>query len=412
MSASSRSLRQPAYRLHKPSGQAVVSIPGRGDVYLGKHGSAKSKHAYKRLMLEWLANDGYLPPPKTDELTVTELSAAYKQFCKRYYVTDGKPNAGYDKVKMVMRFLGNGPYGRTPARDFGPLALKALQHQLIAAGGCRRYVNDQVDVIRRCFKWAVSEELIPPSVHHALQTVPGLRRGRTTARETPPVLPVSAEVVEATLAHLPPAVDDMIRLLRLIGCRPHELCDLRPRNVDRSGDVWAYMPERHKAQHHGRGRTILIGPKAQAILAPYLLRDADAYCFSPAEADARRRAALHAARKTPLSCGNRPGTNRRRKPRHQPGDKYCSTALNRAVRRACDKADKAAHDARPEVAADVRLVPRWFVYQLRHSVGTDLRKRYGLETAQVVLGHAKADVTQIYAERDLAKAAEVMREVG
>ena len=38
--------------------------------------------------------------------------------------------------------------------------------------------------------------------------------------------------------------------------------------------------------------------------------------------------------------------------------------------------------------------------------------KFGLEAAQVTLGHAKADVTQIYAERDLNKAASVMREIG
>jgi hypothetical protein len=35
-----------------------------------------------------------------------------------------------------------------------------------------------------------------------------------------------------------------------------------------------------------------------------------------------------------------------------------------------------------------------------------------LEAAQVVLGHPKADVTQVYAERDLALAEKVAREVG
>jgi hypothetical protein len=34
------------------------------------------------------------------------------------------------------------------------------------------------------------------------------------------------------------------------------------------------------------------------------------------------------------------------------------------------------------------------------------------EAVQVVLGHAKADVTQIYAERDQGLAERIMREVG
>jgi hypothetical protein len=46
------------------------------------------------------------------------------------------------------------------------------------------------------------------------------------------------------------------------------------------------------------------------------------------------------------------------------------------------------------------------------TAATEIRKRFGLEAAQVALGHAGADVTQIYAERDLQKAAQVMAEVG
>ena len=55
---------------------------------------------------------------------------------------------------------------------------------------------------------------------------------------------------------------------------------------------------------------------------------------------------------------------------------------------------------------------RWSPNQLRHTAGTAIRKRFGLEAAQVILGHASADVTQIYAERDLQKAVDIMREVG
>ena len=108
MARSSRTLRQPAYRLHKPTGQAVVTVAGR-DVYLGKHGSADRKQAYKPLMLEWFANDGDLPTPKAADLTVLELANAYKKFGKRYYVTDGRPTESYDKPSMVMEWLGNGP---------------------------------------------------------------------------------------------------------------------------------------------------------------------------------------------------------------------------------------------------------------------------------------------------------------
>jgi integrase len=61
---------------------------------------------------------------------------------------------------------------------------------------------------------------------------------------------------------------------------------------------------------------------------------------------------------------------------------------------------------------DVELLPKWSPNRLRHTAATEIRKRFGLEAAQVALGHATADVSQIYAERDLTLAAEVMRKIG
>ena len=55
---------------------------------------------------------------------------------------------------------------------------------------------------------------------------------------------------------------------------------------------------------------------------------------------------------------------------------------------------------------------QWSPNQLRHTAGTEIRKKFGLEAAQVVLGHSRADVTQIYAEQNLEKAAKIIAEVG
>jgi len=55
---------------------------------------------------------------------------------------------------------------------------------------------------------------------------------------------------------------------------------------------------------------------------------------------------------------------------------------------------------------------RFHPHQLRHNYATYIRKQFGLEASQVLLGHSRADVTQIYAERDMTKAEEVARKIG
>jgi integrase len=78
------------------------------------------------------------------------------------------------------------------------------------------------------------------------------------------------------------------------------------------------------------------------------------------------------------------------------GDGYDVAAYRRAIRRACEKAG----------------IPVWHPNQLRHARGTEVRKHYGLEAAQAVLGHAELGVTQVYAEVDRETALRVVKEIG
>jgi integrase len=402
-------VRVPKYRLHKPSGRAVVTL-GHRVVYLGKHGTADSRREYKRLTGEWMASAGNMPSPQNDT-TVAELCAGYLKYAQSYYRKDGKPTGSMTRVKIVLRLL-NSLYGRTFAKDFGPLALQSLQFQLAGSEKSRTYTNHLIDQVRRVFRWGVSRELIPPSVDQALQTVPGLRKGRTVAREPAPVLPVSMTVVEATMPFLPPVVVDMVKLQLLCGCRPGEICQLRPCDLDRTKETWAFRPQSHKTQHHGRDRVIFLGPQAREILTPYLLRDPQAYCFTPEDSERKRRQAAHEKRRVPVSYGNIPGSNCVAKPKRKAGLQFNTNSYSNCIRRASDRADAAAHKADPKACKKKRLVPRWTPNMLRHAKASEIRKLYGLEGAQVVLGHAHARVSEVYAERDLDKAESIMARIG
>jgi integrase len=59
-----------------------------------------------------------------------------------------------------------------------------------------------------------------------------------------------------------------------------------------------------------------------------------------------------------------------------------------------------------------RLSHRWSPNQLRHTAATEIRRRFGLEAVQVILGHSEAKVSEIYAERDAGKAREVAVLIG
>ena len=391
----------PKYRRHKASGQAVVTIAGR-DHYLGPYGSKASKVEYDRLILEWLASSRQPATAKPEpDLTITELVARYWRFAQRYYRKNGEPTKTLDGVRGSLRYLRRA-FGPTIAAEFGPLRLKAVREEMIRAGLSRSYINGSVGRIKRVFKWGVSEELLPASVYQALASVQGLAKGRSAARESEPVGPVPDAVVDATLPYLPPVVADMVRFHRLVGCRPGEVCLIRPCDIDRSNEVWCYRPESHKTEHHGRERRVYIGPKAQDVLLPYLLRHPESYCFSPKESRRKQLAQMRAHRKAKVQPSQ--VDRSKRNPKRAPGDRYSKDSYNSAIRRAVDRANRER--------AEGDKLPYWHPNQMRHSVATTVRRQYGIEASQVVLGHSNADVTQVYAERDFGLARDIMKRIG
>lgn len=202
----------PAYRRHS-GGQARVTINGR-DYLLGPYGSPESKNKYARLLAEWSGSDSPSVYGLQRKLTVAELQLAYLQYAKGYY--GNGPSSDYHRLRPAMRPLRQ-IYAELEDERFGPEQYKAVRQQLIDKGHARSYVNSQMKLIRRCFKWAVSERLIPVSVHETLRCIPPLKRDRCGARETEPVAPVAEHVVEQTLEVLPKVVADMVRVQLLTG---------------------------------------------------------------------------------------------------------------------------------------------------------------------------------------------------
>src|SRR5262249_54986833 len=125
------------------------------------------------------------------------LVAFWRHVIEHHRHADGTPTGEQDNYKDSLRPLRE-LYGHTLARDFGPLALKAVRQKMIDSGLSRGVINQRVGKIKRCFKWGVSEQLVSSSVYEALRTVAGLQAGRSAARECPPVEPVPLEVVEKT----------------------------------------------------------------------------------------------------------------------------------------------------------------------------------------------------------------------
>ena len=412
------SVSTPSYRRHKRSGQAVVTIGGT-DHYLGPWKSKASRTEYDRLIGEWLAN-GRRAAVDAYDLDMLELIHRYWKWAEEYF-HNADSHGQIDNLKSALKIVKT-LYGDTPAVNFGPLALRTVQQAMVDEGWCRTHVNAQVGRVRRMIKWAVARELLPPSAHHALEAVEGLRYGKSEARESEPVKPVPGSFVDAVLPFLSAQVKAMVELQSLTGMRSGEICRMRGKDIDRNAGegLWSYRPEKHKTTHRGQDRVVWLGKQCQQIIAPFLKMDPEVYLFSPREAEAARREALHQSRKTPMSCGNKPGTNRKRKPKKEPGDRYDTHSYRRAVAEACQKAfppPERLTDGMDEAKATAALRKwrrehQWHPHRLRHNHGTDVRRRYGLEAVQAALGQKSVTAAQIYAEKNSEVAQRIASEVG
>lgn len=423
----SRTAKKPALSRHKATGQARCRINGR-DVYLGAYDSPEAHERYDDLVAEWLRGQGNA---HNYALTVDELCLLYLEHCQQHYRKAGEVTSEYSAVTQALRHLVN-LCGSSRAREFGPKMLKQTREKMIEVGLVRNSINQHTGRIRRMFKWSVAEELIPTTVLVGLQAVGGLRAGRTSAKESDPIRPVSQHLIDAVRPFVSRQVWALIQLQILTGARSGELLPMRGCDLNTQGKVWEYVPEHHKTEHYGKRRIIFLGPRAQAVVREFLKSDLQAPLFSPADALAEHRAELRAARVTPFTPSQRARTPKA-KPEKQPGEMYTITSYHHAIRSACEKAfdmPKELRDMRVAVAKrpeQERKATRerlqaeastwskqwsWHPHQLRHNAVTELRREFGLEAAQVVLGHSNASITQIYAERDSEKARRIMQEVG
>ena len=184
----------PSYRLHKQSGQAVVTVAVNGvrkDVLLGKHGTPESKQEYERVLATLRTPGGAAAVTSAGgagrpDTTVAEVLVAFWAHAQRHYRdTDDNPTTEIGLYKLSLKPVRE-MFAHVPAVEFGPRALKTCREWMVGKKWCRKQINTHVGRIKRAFKWAASEELIPaarPSCDR-----PG-RCGTTRCRSRPRTRP-------------------------------------------------------------------------------------------------------------------------------------------------------------------------------------------------------------------------------
>ena len=311
--------------------------------------------------------------------TVNDLCGRWIAHASEYYAESREAVTMSCGMRLFRKMFGN-----RPAESMTHPDMIRYRDALVAEGYVRTTVNKYVGFVKRMATWATDERLMSPQLKAELTAMSPLKPHRSKAREGEQIRAVPAADIEATCKWLAPSLADMVRVHRLCGARPDEICQLNWQGVEQCGKVLVFRP-RHKNEWRNKPRVVVFGPKAQAILEKYRGED---YVFSPQMAVMEHYEKAIADAK----C-HRPPEKVKGIPR-KAGERWTVDAYNRAVSRACERAG----------------VDRWSPNQLRHTCATEVRRRFGIEAASAVLGHSLGlRITDRYsfeaAEDEMIKAA-------
>jgi integrase len=363
---------------------------------------------YLRWMAEWKDKRHIQNPGDPSSYNVSHLCVAYLEHCRTIYVKRGKPTSHHWQFEAAMdwltRELGSRPVNSIEAPDIVKLR-DAMIDTTDRYGDTRPLalstINGRLRIIKQAFAWARMYGLVDKATAYDVSLVPGLRAGRSRAVAAKKILPVPQEVLDATLAVATPTIAAMIRLQLITGMRSGEMCDMRVCDLVKDGEDVVYRPIHHKTEHHEKDRVIVLGPRAQEIIRPFVDRRVkiSEYVFLPSEA---HRELLEMRGKPKVMAYQMSRSN------FKPGRCYITMTYYGQVERTCDR----AFDANGLKRKRRDFSHRWHPHQLRHNTATRLREEFGIEAANDALGHDSFNTTGIYAERSLKRQKEIARKVG
>lgn len=306
--------------------------------------------------------------------TVGELLDGYLEHAKVKYFDQHtqKLTSSFMRLRTLVDRLEK--YRTLQTHEFTTEILWSLLGQWDTQGLHRKTVNGWLSLTKQIFRWGLMRGLVSVGTYTAISTVHPLEFKEGHSLESEPVEPVSDEIINATLPHLPTVVADAIRLQRITGARPGEILQLRPcdfqkGHVQDGVEYWVVDYAKTKDGHKNRNkkgcaRYIAFGPEAQAILKKYEVvrepkntrpRRHDEFLFTPREILYERLAKGEAIR--------------------------CYPHRNRLDGNGLRWHLNAAFAKNPSL-------PHWAPNQVRHTVATALALTHGCDGEARVLGHA------------------------
>lgn len=355
---------------HIDAGVWVDTPSGKRFHTIGRKGDPDLQRKYALFCASYIQEEEDVP---LNEVTVAILF--------RHYLEKRLPHlqpADQHHVKLIMKLLVE-RFGTLKVREFDCVKFRAAQ-QVVALHGQRlvrpwsfAYCNKLMGYLRAIFKWGVGRKLFDASNLLEIKTVEPIGAGDEVydLGDTSPRQDVPDAVIQKTLPYLSAVMVDVVTLIRGACLRPCELVRMRVQDVIES-EGGVVEIKHHKTRRFGVRRFAAFSRAEMAILRRRCVgKGADEFVFSPRDTmrELWTRRQFKADEDSLLRFT----------------DQYTTERLGHALAEGIKRAR----------AAGVRI-PKWTLYQLRHTAVTENSEKYGVEMASYIAGHRSMKTTAIY----------------
>ena len=319
----------------RDTAKVTVVKNGVKKVYsLGRWGSAEAKVAYKKLAVDYYS----------DSLNLSDSNRLFTLFLRDYWehATFKHRDPRKHLTSKVIEFA-NDLFGEQPCSSFSINTITVVKERIVQYARERNltkvYANQLLSVWKRILIEGILTGWLDGALLPLVKTYPPIADQLKPLKKR---IAVSDEVIEQTAKYMTPRSADLVRLIRSACLRPGELRKLKRSNIEVKGDKWvAHI--KGKTERFGYPRIIVFTEKEVAILQKWANKEGDVlFNVSP-------------------------------------------QFINHSIAKAIKKAERRGE-----------IIPHWTAYQLRHAAFTANVKKYGVEVAAKLAGHANLNMAKIY----------------
>jgi integrase len=248
---------------------AYVTDPRTGNqIYMGPWGGVETQTKYAAWLADFVKDMQIIPAIAAAPPTIGHLATRWLEYCRQTYRrADGKATGEVGICQQAASLLM--PFADQPIDEFSRAHLISIRDQLVATGLSRSTIKHYISRIVRMFKFGSDREWINSEHILRLEKIPNMRGDQGRAKKVVRGIPRSH--LFKLFRELPTGWKKVFLFHILTAQRVETALSVTADQIDQKRCPWQYVPRQHKGLAKGLDLTILVGPRARAVIKPLML---------------------------------------------------------------------------------------------------------------------------------------------